>query len=278
MKAKYGSGLSQIDLPINLKVLLKNNINTIITFSGENLLNIDKSVHEIRRSLKAILAILLLFKVQFDRVQYLNWKSYFQSFLKQFAASRESFVFLQTLKKIENELKELNEIQFNELRNHLEIAYRLLVKENIKLKEVIGKLNGSIIKISATINNSSVYSDLRSLKNSYKKTFQKTKQWFKKLTLDSSMEDFHKFRKWCKFFYFQQIVLLNLDLEKVSLKENKKILKLSEFLGDEHDLQVLLQYLRINFTDLYEKAKPILLLKIKILRKKVLLLYPKIYS
>jgi hypothetical protein len=277
MKTKDGNAFSKNGKSIGLHILIEKYVNIIQLYSKENIEDIDKSVHEIRKSLKSILAILLLYKTPSDLSQYLQWKPHFRSILKQFALSRESYVFLQTLCHIEVELKELDTSYFTELRNDLESNYNLLVKENENLRLKIKELNGTINDQSKAVNNSFRNCNFKILKDNNKYTFQMTQRLYKGLKLSSSSDDYHKFRKWCIFFHFQQTALYSIGFEKISPKNDHKFHKLTEYLGNEHDLQIFHEYLKTNFSDLSEKLGPFFLLKINRLREKVLLLYPKIF-
>jgi len=106
-------------------------------------------------------------------------------------------------------------------------------------------------------------------------SFDKSRRLFKKLNISSSAEEYHRFRKWCKIYYHQLLVLNRIGLEKMS-KKNKKLYKLTEFLGDEHDLQEFYQYLLTYFPELSQLSEAMFRLEIKKLRKKALALYPKI--
>ena len=130
MKTKGGRGFSKIDESIDLYLLIEKHVTKIQISSENNLTDINNSVHEIRKSLKAILAILLLYKTPSSLSQYLQWKTYFRNILKQFAASRESYVFIQTLCHIEGELTDLDNSYLVEIRNNLESNYNSLVSEN----------------------------------------------------------------------------------------------------------------------------------------------------
>jgi len=59
-------------------------------------------------------------------------------------------------------------------------------------------------------------------------------------------------------------------------KKNKKLYKLTEFLGKEHDLQMFCSYLSTHYPEISQFSKSLFSLKINKLRKKALRLYPKI--
>jgi len=276
MKKKYDSGLVKNSRPVSLHLLLENDIKALTAFSEEELLDIDKFIHDSRKSLKAISAVLLLFKPQLDKLQYVHWRSYFKEISKKYATLREPYIYIQTFNQVLEDLENTDKHNLLQLKNHLELNYKLLVKENGEIKETIGEFRKSTLEISATIHSLEIIADLKLLKQRRWKIFKKTMQLFEKLTLASTAEDFHKFRKWSRYFYFQLKVFNLLGLEKVPLKEVKRLHKVTTYLGDEHDLQLFYQYLRKQHPNVFGIVEPFLLLKINKLRRKVMELYPKV--
>jgi len=61
-----------------------------------------------------------------------------------------------------------------------------------------------------------------------------------------------------------------------SSKNNKRLCKLTEYLGKEHDLQMFYEYMVQHFAGLSCTYEPFFKLKIKKLRKKILAIYPKL--
>lgn len=275
MNSKNENGLDKIGKSVNLQLMLEKDINTLHSFSGEDLSKIDKSIHKTRKSLKSISAILLLYKVQFGKLQYLSSKSFIKTIAKQFGVVREPYVYLQTFNQIEDKLKEFDISNLDELRCHLELQYNLIVKDNKIDKERIQQGNESIVKLTETLNNFHVNFKFKPLKRRLLISFQKSKRLFKMLNLNSTAGEYHAFRKWCKIYYFQQAALNRIGSVKTSRK-NKKLFKLTEYLGKEHDLQLFYQYLTAHFPELSQLSEALFRLKIKRIRKKVLMLYPKI--
>jgi len=276
MDSKNGNGLDKIEKPVSFQMVLEKDINKLNSFSSEDLLNIDQSIHKMRKSLKSISAILLLYKVQFDRAHYLSWKSSIKSLSKQYAVVREPYVFLQTFNQIEDELKGFNKSNLDELKSNLELQYDLIVKDRNR-NDTIQQGSESIIKIAESFNSFEINSKHKPLKRKLLISFKKSQRLFKKLNLTSSSDEFLEFRKWCKIYYFKQAVLNRIGSEK-TFKQDKKLYKLTEYLGNEHDLQLFYQYLNMHFTELSKISESFFRLKIKKLRKKVLMLYPKINS
>ena len=120
-----------------------------------------------------------------------------------------------------------------------------------------------------------IYSDIKLLNKSVLNTFKKSKKLYLKLSLSSTSEDFHKFRTCCKDNYLQQSVLI---LNKLRNPSNhiKSLYKLTEYLGQEHDLQLFKDYLKMHFPELSKLSNSFFNLRIKKLRIKIMKLFPNI--
>jgi CHAD domain-containing protein len=275
MKLKNNHILDKIGKVVSLNLMLENDIISIQTISGNDLQNIDKSIHKLRKSLKSISAILFLYEFQIDQSQYLSWKSKIKSLSKKYALVREYFIHLQTFNKVEDKLRDVDKRDLVELRKQFESKYNQIVHRVIASEETVRKGKEAILKIWEEIQNQNINSELILLKRRLFKSYQKSHKLFKKLNLNSSTEEFHEFRKSCKQFYLQQVVFNRLGFEKTS-KQNRKFYKLTEYLGKEHDLNLLFEYLRVYFTELSQILQSFFIQKIRKLRRNNLNLYSKI--
>ena len=198
-----------------------------------------------------------------------------KSLSQQYAGAREHFINLQIFYKLEDELKDIDKSDIAELRSQFEMKYNLILQENMDRKEAIQKGNEAILKINEVILNLPINSELKLLKRRLLNSYQKSQKLYKRLNLHSSSDQFHEFRKWCKRFYLQQAAFNRLGLSK-TYKHNKKVYKLTEYLGKEHDLQLFIEYLNVHFPKLSQLSHSFFKRKTKNLRKKILMLYPKI--
>lgn len=270
-----GNTLGKIGKPINLQLMIKKDINTIYSFSVKDLFNFDKTIHKVRKSLKSISAILILYKDQFDQTQYLRLKSIVKALSKQFGILREPYVYLQTYHRIEAKLKNFDNSNVYELKYNLDLQYNLIKTDINYSKETVQPGKESILKLTEELHDLDVNFKYKLLNRELLKSSKKTRRLFKNLNLSSSSDKIHDFRKWCKIFYLQQEALNRVVSVKTS-QQNKKLFKLTEYLGNEHDLQLFYQYLTLHFTELSKKSAPFFSLEIRKVRKKALALYPKI--
>jgi len=275
MNSKTDKGLDIDGKPVCLKSLLEKDINKLNSVSVEDHLTFDKSIHTIRKSLKSISAILLLCEIHFDRVQYLTLQSSIKSLSKKYGEGRDHCVYLQTFSQIEQKLKSYDNSNLNELRYNLELQYNLIVNDIKNKDETDHSGKESITKLTEELSTLDFNFGHKSLRRRHIISCQKTRRLFKKLTLYSSAGEYHRFRKWCKIYYHQQIILDRIASKKTPGKYSK-LYKLTELLGDEHNLQVFYQYLSMHFPELSQLSEALFRLKIKRLRKKALAIYPKI--
>jgi hypothetical protein len=278
MKTMVGATMASKELRISLHSMLRKEFSDLKTHSDDDQFDVNQNIHEVRKCIKAILAIIILYKTNTDEATYSQWKSYLKALKGQCASLRESYVNLQTFSKLEDELNELDKVHFDELGGILETKYKSLVTGNQRIKGILKQLHNSIDKIALAINQSSVNSDLEILQKRHKKTLQKTKQLFEVLTINSNANDFHRLRRWSRYLYLQQSIFEREGFLKVSSKKNKLLHELNDYLGEEHDLQSFFQYLKENFTSISKMAEPIFIEKIDKLREKILKQYPAIYS
>jgi CHAD domain-containing protein len=273
MKSSYEENLSKTNYPVSLKLILEKEMHVLRPLTDTDLVLFDKYIHDMRKSLKSISAILLFYKAQLNQRQFTSLKLSIKSLAKHYAAVRESYVYLQTLNKIETELKDLNENYLYELRNQLELNYNSVLKEYINSEKAIQFGNEGIIKIKEGINQININIEPKFIKKRLSKNYLKVERIFKKLNTKSSPDEYHKLRKYCKYLYYQQVMLNNIGIEETS-KQNKKLFKLTEYLGNEHDLELFYQYLEIHFAELSHITYRYFRSKIKRLRKKVVSQYP----
>jgi hypothetical protein len=262
--------------PVDLRSLLKKEMNAINLLLDDDLRDIDHPVHEIRKFIKTVLAVLLLYKSKQNNAVYLHWKSYFKAISKQYAALREAKINLLIFYRLEKKFKPSNKNRITEIRNHFEEKYNLLANDNLQIEKIIRQLNFSIIHASMAFSQTMANAGSEALRKKHKKTIHKAEQLFKTLTLASPAGNFHQFRKWMNNVYFQRLALKRAELEIVNKKQNKQIRKHTAYLGDEHDLQLFRIYLKEHFEDQMTEIEIIISKKIKKLRTKIFSLYPLI--
>ncbi len=229
---------------------LKKNITTVASqevdgclTSLENM-NIHEAVHDIRKRLKKLRALVRLVRDELGEENYKAINVYYRDLGRELADFRDLTAHIETLevlrerygdhlyvnffnsviKKIEKERgemeKELKEKDFfqEHLVKKLQFAQKELVKWPIQENEI------SVI--------------LPSMKRVYKRG----KNALKEASENPGMEIYHEWRKRVKYLWYQTLLLQETWPDFFSAME-AEIHELSDFLGDDHDLMVLKQRL-----------------------------------
>jgi CHAD domain-containing protein len=189
----------------------------------------EKKIHGLRKRFKKIRAFLKLIKYDLkDKNLYKTENNYYKDAAKRFSNARDNVVLHQTFHKIvkkydldQNEkphtLKNLplsnNSKEFISLKKEIEQKRKKLSVFKLKKKEKPFKTG---------------------LKKSYKKLLKKRKKAYTSF----SDSDFHEWRKAVKN-YMYQMELFHKVLPKKLNKKLKKLKKLADILGFDHDISVL---------------------------------------
>jgi hypothetical protein len=244
-------------MSLGIQAIFTNEIKSIISLAVNGLSDVDKTVHLIRKSLKNIVAILVLTKDIIDNTQYSEIRSFFKSFSKKLTNVRESYINLKTFTSLDPVKSFPTETDPAPLKEKLNLEYEKARLEAINIFSEITQSRTSFEQKSKIMESILMNIDYKLLKNRYLKLFKKTRNFYNKLTLSSSMFDYHKLRKLSNILYFQQFVLNTLKLIR-SHKKRRKLHKLISDSGFEHDLQLFGQYIERHFNVLHEKIAPYL--------------------
>jgi len=260
---------------IILRLILERDVNVIQSFSKQSLLPYDRTIHEIRKSLKSISAIFLLYKHKFKRLEYFRLRYLIRSLSKRYGLVRESYVYLQTYKNSKERLNLSDCSDLEELRTHLELKYKQIAEADENGIGYNRPMVEEFILLTDAIAGLDLNAGHRHLKKRIEAKYKTSKRLFDKLKLSSSHEEFHQFRKCTKQLYLQQAALKHTGFPKI-VKHPNLLFKVTEYLGKEHDLQMFYEYLNIYFVGLTPEAKPFIKYKINKIRKKILKQYPQI--
>jgi len=278
MNTKHSSGLDTKGKSLHLLLLLEKDICQIETLFAVVYDDIDDSIHQFRKALKSMFASLLMVQYAIDQDSYLDLKSKFSNMSRQFAEFRESYVYLDTLKLVKKLIIDIDEYSYAIIEENIQSKHRFLVIDNKHLTLLIKNLKELTIQIREDIDSKAIVSNIKLIKKAHLKTFRKSRRLLKALSINSSPSRYHKIRKWCNYYNFQNVTLHKNGLNNVHATKYKKMHKLITYLGMEHDLQQLNTYLENNFPNLNSNIRIIISFKIKKLRRKILNTFPQFYS
>jgi len=208
----------------------------------------EKKIHEVRKNIKKLRAVLRLVKYSGN----IDTNKYWDKQLKEIAQSgselREKYLMLNTLDDIvESYDLEINIIYFDYLYNRLTQDYNMLkfvLFDEMHLWE----------SINHKVNNlKNKKDDIRLLSKGEKvieqnlvMEYQKGREQMSTSQKDPTFKNCHQWRKSVKYLWYEIRILKifsNIKLHGYL----KKLHNLSEILGDAHDLSDLKTFLKINF-------------------------------
>ena len=230
----------QHTLPLNEEI--KRVVNERLEDSVQHLDNYgqnpDEAVHEVRKNMKKTRAVLRLARYSYPDDRYKKLNAFYRDTSKRFAALREAKVHRETihhLKEDNNDLPPLADIVENIINNYYQHAAEQMSRHENILTEVSSQLKDSKKDIE-DLPLESTHFDL--VYNGLKKIYKQGRDAFSDVKKVPDAEHFHEFRKRVKYLWYHLRLLRN--AWPVVLKGyNKSLDKLSDFLGEEHDLAEL---------------------------------------
>ncbi|MGM0623912.1 MAG: CHAD domain-containing protein [Campylobacterota bacterium] len=203
----------------------------------------DKAVHKIRKRCKKLRGLLRLIKPSLkEKALYKEQNDFFKKIANELSGARDDKVLGDTFAKIvkrynldmqkfEGIYSELNAIK----QEHNDTQQIMQQLENVagQLQDNLSQLHRYKLKKSGT----------KALHKGLKKTYTKARTKMDIAKNAPVDENFHEWRKWCKYHWYQmQLVQTNSDCLLQARINRLKLL--SDILGDEHDITVFKQYLQ----------------------------------
>lgn len=220
--------------------LIKENISLLNNHSEE----VDKSIHDCRKNFKKLRAVLRLVRSDLSPHFYKTHNIHFRNLSRKIAGLRDSFVIIEAL---ENLLKSNNQKvdEFENLINFLREEYfqtknRILFQEN-QPQSVITSLNLSLDEFE---NLPKIEEGFAALGNGIKTIYSKGKYFLELTYSNPTSEVFHEWRKNVKYLWHLLQIIQPVNYQVIK-RMTINFKKLSDFIGDEHDLHEL-QLLLIN--------------------------------
>ncbi|MDP4185458.1 MAG: CHAD domain-containing protein [Bacteroidota bacterium] len=233
--------------------------------------------HAIRVQIKRIRSLLLLIKDQLQAEEYEEFDALYQELGNRLGLIREHYILLKTFQRIRTAFHSANSQPLVDFYKTLELQYDDLLKEiNLdrnSFLQYVDKFNASTLKIDNVFQSI----DNKKLKKRYQLTCDKCFKIAKSLSLGSSAEDFHSFRKWAKKVLYQQIFFKQILKQRCKVRHNSKLKKIAKIVGEEHDLQILRHQWEILEIPLNNNMSLILNHRIVSQRKRILQMIKKVF-
>lgn len=201
----------------------------------ENSLSMDNKIHQLRKRCKKMRGLLRIIRPQLKKSGvYDAQNQYFKETAKHFSATRDKKMLEETFKKIvlKYNLDENRYTQILTSIESMEVQSEKSVQNHFASYRAEYERNRKNIKQYRLKKKNS-----KALDKGIKKGYKKAKKLKKKAYETQSDKDFHQWRKWVKYHWYQmRLIKKN---EKCVLGPRVKLSgMLADILGDEHDLSV----------------------------------------
>lgn len=206
-------------------------------------IGVDKSIHQVRKRLKKIRAIVRLVRDCFGKETYKKENARFRDMARSLSNLRDAKVHIETLDDLKEDFADLFAPEvFTNIRRELEIDY---LKEYQKVfdENVFSSLTNQLKNAKTEIADWKFTSDNRlEVESSLKRVYKRGYKRLSKAISKPSVTNFHQWRKRVKYLRYQlrilRIIWPNMMRELVDLTHD-----LSDHLGEDHDLAVLKQFI-----------------------------------
>jgi len=201
-------------------------------------------VHDVRKRLKKMRALLRLVRDEIGKETYQRENICFRDAGRKLSSVRDAQVLIETVETLEKHFKNIVVPNaFNEIKEilveHYRVQKRELLQEEHRMEKVAAMLETGKNRISDWSIDSN---DWLVLEKGLKKTYKKGKQDFTNAYQSLSVENLHEWRKRVKDLWYHLQILQPIWSDFMGELIHQTHI-LANYLGDDHDLAVLKEYL-----------------------------------
>jgi CHAD domain-containing protein len=197
-----------------------------------------EGVHQARKRFKKIRGLLRLIRFELgDKYKLEN--EFYRDIGRKLSDVRDAQAMIETLDILRNaEHQKLSENQFEKIHARLSQRRKHIADNAVELdrtvEEVVASLNDARERISDWTLSAG---DFSSLQPGLEKSYKRGRKAFANTEMDATPETFHEWRKRVKYFWYHSRLLREIwpEVMVVQIDSSKR---LSDLLGDEHDLSV----------------------------------------
>ena len=202
-------------------------------------LGIDEAVHQARKRLKKVRAVIRLVRDRLGKETYQQENTRFRDLGRTLANLRDSRVQIETLDNLTEHFADTVEAEaFTDIRRELRVDYRReyqsILEQNIavslkkKLKDTIADIDNWVIEAD----------DWSAVDSSLKRVYKRGYKALDKAISQPTLENLHDWRKRVKYLRYQLRILRPIWYEVIG-EWIEQTHDLSDYLGEDHDLALL---------------------------------------
>ncbi len=253
----YKLQLSHEKMDENFRKVATEQINKALGEIQANELGDDKKVHQLRKRFKKIRALLRMFRGSFGN--YKKENRFFRDLGRKLSELRDAETRLHTLEKLQTDYEQ--EIKLKVFKKADDQLLDSKLNQIIAFGREEGDFDTIEESLKASLSRVKAWKlekkGFESIEDGLLKTYSRARKNHKKIDGSSKPQDFHQWRKRAKYFRYQLKLLRNLWPEALNF-ERKAWHKLTDDLGDDHDLHVLAKAIK-KMKDLNKKEKQLLM-------------------
>ncbi len=231
-------------IPDNVKRVVREEIGSAITELTEEGMDRNEGVHQARKRFKKIRAVLRMVRKEIGDDLYRKENTVFSGFGRQLSAVRDAEAVIETFDKLSNRFPErLKSNAFAGVRENLEKRRDSIADEQENLSERAADVVAGLWEAHERVASWPITNDSFSvLGTGLQKMYRGGQRNMERAYEDPADEQFHEWRKRVKDLWYHSRLMLDIWPELMT-GYTTTLHKLSEYLGDDHDLVVFREIL-----------------------------------
>lgn len=219
--------------------------------------NTDNAIHQMRKNMKKARAAFRLVRPTIGNERYHQENEKARDIARLGADLRESTVRIETLDKLKERFeKEIDDDIYFDLRKKLDQQHENLIKEQIMLKNILDPILRNLYAAGGKLETLFCQQNgFDAFRKGLKKVYKRGLKAKNRAQEEASFENHHEWRKRVKYLWYQLRILKNIWPKGLD-GYIKELHKLSDYLGDDHDLLDLKDELR-GFAEKEKRKKEI---------------------
>ena len=229
-------------VPENISRVVREEIDSAIVELTDDSIDRNEGVHQARKRFKKIRAVLRLVRKELGDEFYASENTQFGGFGRKLSAVRDAEAIIETFDKLRDRFKdELAGIGFADVRKNLIQRRDSIADEQENLGQRTDEVVTDLEKAKTRIESWPVSADrFETLGCGLKKTYRRGQKDMDNAYGEPNSENYHEWRKRVKDLWYHSRLIKGMWPELMT-GYTESLHRLSEFLGDDHDLVVFHQ-------------------------------------
>lgn len=233
------------------RIVVEQSTNAAAELCGDNP-DIHDGIHNARKSFKKIRSLLRLVRRELGKGRYKKEDKWFRNAKNRLSSARDAEAMIETFDALAERFASVGECRsLNSLRAALEERRRRIAEDAVDLEQIAKSTAESLLQVEDRTDSwrLSKDDDFAAVRPSLERAYGAGRKAMGKAYRKSTDKRFHEWRKRVKDHWYHCRLLRNICPEEMSSRINE-LNRLSDLLGDDHDLAVLGETLETEGRDL----------------------------